>query len=154
MPGRLKGEVVRVRRELESTYRRRFGEELNKDAGRVLQATRVCSDELLSCLRIDSLDEMCDKFMLFSNLNERLAAGIKEAELINEREEAMTWARTDFSKLFQLKDEFAPHFSLISYAKNYQVHLELLSTGPFSHIDFPRLDQELTAAAAELAAIR
>lgn len=52
----------------------------------MLQATRVCSDELLSCLRIDSLDEMCDKFMFFSNLNERLAVGIKEAELINERE--------------------------------------------------------------------
>lgn len=92
--------------------------------------------------------------MLFSNLNERLAAGIKEAELINEREEAMTWARTDFSKLFQLKEEFAPHFSLISYAKNYQIHLELLSTGPFTRIDYPRLDQELTAAATELAAIR
>jgi hypothetical protein len=90
---------------------------------------------------------MCEKFMLFSNLNERLQSGIKEAELINEREEAMTWARTDFSKIFQLKEEFAPYFSLISFAKSYQIHLELLSNGPFCHIDYPKLERELTDTA-------
>jgi|LakMenEpi03Aug12_release.lakeMendotaPanAssembly.Ray.scaffolds.fasta_scaffold5352751_1 hypothetical protein len=56
----------------------------------------------------------------------------------------MTWARTDFSKLFQLKEEFAPYFSLISYAKSYQVHLELLSNGPFTHIDYQKLEKDLS----------
>lgn len=52
----------------------------------------------------------------------------------------MTWARTDFTKLFNLKQEFAPYFSLISHAKVYQIHLELLSTGPFNQIDYPKLE--------------
>ncbi len=56
----------------------------------------------------------------------------------------MTWARTDFSKLFQLKEEFAPYFSLISYAKSYQVHLELLRNGPFTHIDYQKLEKDLS----------
>jgi hypothetical protein len=53
----------------------------------------------------------------------------------------MNWSRTDFSKLFQLREEFAPHFWLVSYAKGYQVHLELLSIGPFAQIDYSRLEE-------------
>ena len=82
---------------------------------------------------------MCEKFMQFSNLNDKLEAGVKSAALINEREEAMNWSRTDFSKLYQLRDEFTPHFSLVSYAKGYQIHLELLSVGPFFQIDYSKL---------------
>lgn len=154
MPMKLKQELARVRRELEGTHRKKFGEELNKDATRVLQATRECGESLLGCLKIESLDEMCEKFMQFSNLNDKLAAGAKEAALINDREEAMNWSRTDFTKLRQLRDEFAPHFSLVSYAKGYQVHLELLSVGPFAQIEYSKLEQELGEATRDLKGIR
>ena len=72
MPMKLKLELARVRRELEGTHRKKFGEELNKDATRVLQATRECGESLLGCLKIESLDEMCEKFMQFSNLKDKL----------------------------------------------------------------------------------
>jgi len=36
----MKQKIISVKRDLESTYRKRFGEELNRDAGRVILTTR------------------------------------------------------------------------------------------------------------------
>ena len=52
MPMKLKLELARVRRELEGTHRKKFGEELNKDAMRMLETTRECVESLLGCLKI------------------------------------------------------------------------------------------------------
>lgn len=61
--------------------------------------------------------------MQFSNLHERIEKGLKEADLINDRESAMSWSKTDFSKLKNIALDFSPYYTLITLAKNYQLHL-------------------------------
>jgi hypothetical protein len=75
----LKEKVKKVKKDIETTYRKRFGDELNRDASKVLEMTRKCNEEMLSCFKIESLDEMCDRFMQFSNLNEKIKSSMKEA---------------------------------------------------------------------------
>jgi hypothetical protein len=67
---------------------------------------------------------MCERFMQFSNLNEKIKDSLKEADTINQREEAMSWAQTDFGKLKTLCKDFDPYFSLATLAKNFQLHIE------------------------------
>lgn len=84
-PLKLKEKLKTVKKDIESTYRKRFGEELNRDAGKVLLVTKECYEEMLSCFKIESLEEMCGRFMQFSNLNDKIKNGLKEATVINER---------------------------------------------------------------------
>jgi hypothetical protein len=47
----------------------------------------------------------------------------------------MSWSRTDFGRLTTLSNDFSPYYILITLAKNFQVHLEILAAGSFSKID-------------------
>jgi hypothetical protein len=51
----------------------------------------------------------------------------------------MSWTLTDFGKLNTIKNDFKPYFSLVTLAKHYQIHLELLANGSFSAIDHANL---------------
>lgn len=72
LPLRLKEKLKTVKKDIEVTYRKRFGEELNRDAGKVLQVTKECNEEMLACFKVESLEEMCDRFRQFSSLNEKI----------------------------------------------------------------------------------
>jgi len=61
--------------------------------------------------------------MQFSNLHDKIERGLKEAELLNDRETAMNWSKTEFLKLKIMSSDFSPYYSLITLAKNYQLHL-------------------------------
>jgi hypothetical protein len=61
--------------------------------------------------------------MQFSNLHDKIERGLKEAEQLNDRETAMNWNKTEFLKLKIMSGDFTPHYSLITLAKNYQLHL-------------------------------
>lgn len=55
----------------------------------------------------------------------------------------MSWSRTDFGRLVALFSDFKPYYTLLTLAKNYQVHLEILSSGSFNKIDPVELEKEL-----------
>jgi len=77
--------------------------------------------------------------MQLSNLNEKIKSNIKEAQLINQREDAMNWSQTDFGKLKFLSGDFSPYFLIATLAKNYQLSIEQLANGAFIRIDAANL---------------
>lgn len=66
----------------------------------------------------------------------------------------MSWSRTDFSKLKTLESDFSPYYTLITLAKNYQLHLETLASGPFNKIDPVSLEKEFEESKEEFIKIK
>ena len=58
----------------------------------------------------------------------------------------LKWAKTDFEKLLDIKQEFDPYYQLITLHKNYRLNVLLLFDEPFSTLNYQALSTNITGS--------
>lgn len=86
----------------------------------------------------------------FFDLGERISAALKEADLINMREDIVQYKKSDYSEIMRLKQSFQPYFKVWNLARESEYKLPQTLNSNLSNLDRDMITEEVQEAWKEL----
>jgi len=94
--------------------------------------------------QVETLEDVGDTFVKFSNIAESIQNALQEAEIINRREKILKYSKlTDYSSIETQKKGFMPYYKFWQYASDFEYKYPQIFEGPISSIDRDELTKDV-----------